>query len=232
MSNTPEVNYYYFGRALWTHHRGIVTAGVQDCTDDQQRPTRHIAFAFCAPGDNFRRHTGPVITHRVLKSPYQRAKERAALDNAYVQYMDSLHAVRTSTDATELEAHDDTMQALQEAVANSLDLYTMHVSEQNGCIDIVRARLGLDVNPRFSPQYYVMPADDKDIGPVDSILHVYNTVMESKDKPQLWRDRQLVIASRMILAAANAVSRMEIIDAACNIEYASRPQLGFIATDG
>lgn len=58
-----EVRHYYFGRALWAQHHGIVTAGV--ALDTEAPGYCRVAFAFCAPGDAFQRHS--VVCRRRMR---------------------------------------------------------------------------------------------------------------------------------------------------------------------
>lgn len=56
MGAHPDVSYFYFGRNLWSRHRGVVTAGV---IPDYEAGTAKVAFAFCSPLDAFRRFSEP-----------------------------------------------------------------------------------------------------------------------------------------------------------------------------
>ena len=57
----PGVHYFYFGRNLWPRHHGILTAGAFLQIPESKPGTPpepeilHVAFAYCAPEDTFRR---------------------------------------------------------------------------------------------------------------------------------------------------------------------------------
>ena len=199
-----EVAHYYFGRGLWNEHRGIVTAGVQILDDDQYR----IAFAFCAPTDQFRRHSVPSTIQLVYPTV------QSHLDAVIAAGQDLLDVVNAAQSA-------DERQTLRRAMARqSISKEVKHP----GGIDIVAARLGIEDKEGFPTQFWDVACTS---GPVMAILQVFNTMMVGC-KPQLWQKRILTVDTRLALVLANATHASEIASAAYTLDNPHSMALGFL----
>lgn len=204
----PEITYFYFGRNLWAQHRGIVTAGIMPANPAEPEGVQRTAFAFCSPTDNFRRHTAEPLRRNVRKSVQQQLDE-----------------LRVAAKAVITNPGEPTRNSVRRAIVET-KVETVH--EQAGGIDIVRARMGLVQTERYKAQFYETPMDGTSLR---TVISVFNDMMPAEDKPQLWRDRVLVVAARILLGAANAQSRDEISSAAYLLPAPCDAALGFLPAD-